>query len=237
MIQINNLSKKLKITNLKKTILTHYLFLQNKRQIIWPIKNVSMTAEPGQIIGIIGPNGAGKTTLLRLISGIYKPTNGEIKTTGKVITLIEPENLFRDRLNIKDNIYYFGHLLGLSKKQIKQRFDLIIEFAELGQFTNTKLFKFSKGMLEKLAFSIAMHTDFDILLLDEIFAVGDEHFKKKSINKLLELKKQNKTIVLVSHDILLIKKYCDKIIWLENGTIKKTGGKQIADEYAKTNNN
>ena len=199
---------------------------------ILAVDDVSFTARPGETIGIIGKNGSGKSTLLRLISGIYKKNRGKIMTNGKIISLINLYIGFKLRLTMRDNVYLIGSLFGLTRKDIKERFRNIAEFAELGQYVNTKLSQFSSGMRQRLVFSIGIHADPKILLLDEVFEIGDKDFRNKSSQKIKELVKNGTTVLLVSHELDLIEKYCDRVIWMEEGRIVKSGkSKKVVRAY------
>ena len=199
---------------------------------IQALKDVSFEAERGEIVGIIGENGSGKSTLLRIIAGIYKQDEGKIITNGKIISLINLRAGLHLRLSMKDNIFLVGSFFGLSRKEIIQKFHSIVEFAELENFINTKIYQFSEGMKARLAFSIAIHCNPEILLLDEVFEVGDEEFRKKSAEKIKELVNKGVTVILVSHNLNMIEKHCDKVILLEEGRIKKEGKtREVVEEY------
>lgn len=203
------------------------------RKIIWALKDVSFSINEGEIVGIIGKNGSGKSTLLRTIARIYKKNRGRVRTKGKIVSLINLNIGMQPRLTMRDNIYLCCSLFGLSQKSIKQRFNSIVEFSELETFVNTKLYQFSEGMKQRLAFSIAIHCNPDILLLDEVFEVGDKKFKIKSADKIKEIVKRGASILLVSHEMWMIEKYCDRVIWMDKGEIVKDGDKRIIKEYLK----
>jgi len=204
---------------------------------ILAINNISFKAHAGEITGIIGKNGSGKSTLLRLISGIYKEDQGKITTNGKIISLINLIVGLKTSLTVKDNTYLIGSLFDLGKKDIEKKFNEITGFAELDQYANTKVSQLSIGMRQRMVFSIAVNANPKILLLDEVFEVGDESFKNKSAKKIKELVKNGVTIVLVSHDLRLIEKYCDRVIWMEKGKIVKQGhNKEVVKEYLKDTN-
>jgi len=204
------------------------------KKTIRALSNISFTAEKGEILGIIGENGSGKSTLLRTIAGIYRQNEGKIITNGKIISIINLNIGFHNRLIMKDNILLVSSFFGLSQKQIEQKFNSIVKFAELEPFINTKIYQFSEGMKARLAFSIAVHCGPKILLLDEVFEVGDEEFRKKSAEKIKELVKEGVTVILVSHNLNMIEKYCDRVIWLEQGKIKREGkAKEIIQEYTR----
>lgn len=209
------------------------IFGKESKRIIMALQEISFTACAGEIIGIIGENGSGKSTLLRLIAGIYRRDSGQISTSGKIISLIGLGQDIKERLTMEDNVFLIGSLYGLSRKDIRRKFDSIVEFAGLEGFVKTKLYQFSLGMLQKLIFSIAIHCDPEILLLDEVFAVGDESFRHKSAEKIKELVKNRATVLLASHELWMIEKYCDRVIWMHEGRIIKQGNaKKIVKEYS-----
>lgn len=234
-IIVDKVSKKFKIGFKKdQSALARFVSLfsgKEPKKIIWALKQVSFKAEEGEIVGIIGENGSGKSTLLRAIAGIYD-AEGKIITNGKIVSLINLNIGMQYRLTMKDNIYLCCSLFGLPNKEIRNKFNSIVEFTELENFVDTKLYQFSNGMLERLAFAIAIHCNPNILLLDEVFEVGDEDFKIKSANKIKELVKKGANVLLVSHDLKMIEKYCDRVIWLEQGKIKKEGRtREVVGEY------
>ncbi len=226
-VEIKDLSKKFRIgfkkdQNALNRVISVFSGREPKRE-LWALKDVSFTVSGGEILGIIGENGSGKSTLLRIIAGIYDKNSGTVRTQGNIISLINLYIGLRERLTMEDNIYMCCSLFGLSGSETKQRFDSIVEFSELGDFVNTKVYQFSQGMRQRLSFSIAANCDPDILLIDEVFEVGDEEFKVKSANKIKEFVKNGAAVVLVSHELWMIEKYCDKVIWLHKGKIAKAG--------------
>ncbi len=235
-IIVNRVSKEFNIGFKKRqSVLQRIIsFLSGKesKKIIKVLDNISFEMDGGEIFGIIGENGSGKSTLLRTIAGIYSQDSGEIVTKGKIVSLINLNIGLKERLTMKENIYLCCSFFGIKLKEIKRKFSLIVGFSELSDFINTKLYQFSNGMLQRLAFSIAVHCNPEILLLDEVFEVGDEEFKKKSGEKIKELVETGVSVILVSHDLDLVKKYCNKVIWLEAGKIKKIGpAEEITKEY------
>jgi len=224
---VKNISKKFKIGFKKnRGALSRFIFLLSGRESkkdIWALKDVSFTADAGEVTGIIGENGSGKSTLLRVIAGIYDRSSGEVRTDGNIISLINLYIGLRDRLTMEDNIYMCCSLFGLSIGETKKRFDSIVGFSELGEFINTKIYQFSQGMRQRLSFSIAVHCDPEILLVDEVFEVGDEEFKIKSANKIKEFVKNGAAVIVVSHELWMIEKYCDKVIWLHKGKVIREG--------------
>lgn len=239
-ISIENLDKIFNIGFKKhQSILARFISLisgKEPKRKLHALKNINLKIKKGELIGLIGNNGSGKSTLLRCISGIYINYSGNIRTNGKIISIINLGNALQSRLSMKDNIYLCGSLFGLGIPEISKKYNSIINFAELEKYENTKIYQFSNGMLQRLAFSVAIHCNPDILLLDEVFEVGDQSFRKKSAKKIQELVKYGATVILVSHEIDLIEKYCDNIIWMEKGEVKKIGKvREIIKNY-KLNN-
>jgi ABC-2 type transport system ATP-binding protein len=185
----------------------------------WALKDINLEIKKGETVGIIGPNGAGKSTLLKLIAGVTKPTKGEIMINGEIAPLIELGAGFHPELTGRENITLNGVILGLSKKEVAEKFKEIVDFAELWEFIDQPIKHYSSGMYLRLAFSVAVHTNPDILLIDEILAVGDESFKAKCFKKMEEFKKQGVTIVLVSHDLEKVKDFCQRAIYLNKNHI------------------
>lgn len=196
------------------------------------LNNVSFELKEGEILGIIGKNGSGKSTLLRILSKIYGDYKGVFQSKGKLVPIIGLGIGMQGRLSVKDNIYLVGSLFGLAQKTIKKRFDAIIDFSGLQGLSETKVYQLSSGMLQRLAFSIAIHSEPDILLLDEVFEVGDEEFRQKSVQKIKRLVEQKASIILVSHELWMIEKYCHRVLWLKKGKVYKIGKtKEIIKEY------
>ena len=203
-------------------ILRNVLCLQSKSGLLrsqefWVVENISFEVKKGEAIGIIGPNGAGKTTLLKMLNGIFWPDKGKITMRGKVGGLIEVGAGFHPLLTGRENIYVNAAILGLSKKQTKDRFDSIVEFADIGDFLDTPVKHYSSGMFVRLGFSVAVHCEPDILLIDEILAVGDEGFQQKCFNKMGELRKNGTTMLLVSHNMHAISTFSQKVILVYMG--------------------
>lgn len=219
---------------LKEFIINIPKFLKNNNNRFWALKNVSFSIKKGESLGIIGRNGAGKSTLLSLLLGVAKPTKGNIEVNGKRTPLLELGSGFHPDLTGIENIIINGVLLGYTEAEIYSRMNEIIAFSELGDFINMPIRVYSSGMQMRLAFSIAMYTNPEILLIDEILAVGDESFQKKSGKALLDLIKSGVTTVYVSHNMEAIKKICDRVIWLEQGEIRAEGEPgQVVEEYLK----
>lgn len=183
------------------------------------LKNVSMNIETGETVALLGLNGSGKSTLLKHISGVMLPDSGTVRTRGRVAGLIEVGAGFHPDLSGRDNVYLNGAILGMTEQQINDRFDAIVEFSEIGQFIDTEVKFYSSGMYLRLAFSVAVHTDPEVFLIDEILAVGDEPFQRKCIDKIQQLAEHGKTLVVVSHDLDLVSRICDRGILLEHGNV------------------
>lgn len=187
------------------------------------LKNVSVDIEAGETVALLGLNGSGKSTLLKHISGVMLPDTGSVKTRGRVAGLIEVGAGFHPDLSGRDNVFLNGAILGMTEQQIKERFDDIVEFSEIGQFIDTEVKFYSSGMYLRLAFSVAVHTDPEVFLIDEILAVGDEPFQRKCIDKIQDLARDGKTLVVVSHDLDLVSRICKRGILLEHGNVKFDG--------------
>nr|WP_231704233.1 ABC transporter ATP-binding protein [Arthrobacter caoxuetaonis] len=183
------------------------------------LKDVSLTVEQGETVALLGLNGSGKSTLLKHISGVMRPDVGSVGTRGRVAGLIEVGAGFHHDLSGRDNVYLNGAILGMTEDEINEKFDSIVEFSEIGQFIDTEVKFYSSGMYLRLAFSVAVHTDPEVFLVDEILAVGDEPFQKKCIDKIKELAGEGKTLVVVSHDLDLVSRICERGVLLEHGQI------------------
>jgi len=187
------------------------------------LKDISFEVRRGETLGIIGKNGAGKSTVLGLIAGILKPSAGTVSVVGRIVPLLELGAGFHPELSGRENILLNGILLGMTKKQVLSKLDEIIDFSELGQFIEQPIRTYSSGMLARLGFSVVAHLDYEIMLIDEILAVGDTAFQQKCYAMFDKFKQAGKTIVLVSHDLNTIGKFCDRAVLLENGSIKGLG--------------
>jgi len=210
------------------------LFRRNggSREEFWALQGVSFTVERGEMVGLIGPNGAGKSTVLKLISRIIGPTSGQIKVNGRVGALLELGVGFHPDLTGRENIYLNGSILGLSRAELQRRLDAIIAFAELEHFIDVPVRHYSSGMYVRLGFSVAVHADPEILLVDEVLAVGDQVFQQKCLKRIGELKQNGVTIIFVSHSLGDVVHLCDRAIWLKNGEIRADGAAtMIVDQY------
>jgi len=217
---------------LKEFIVKAPKFLKDNGHRFWALKGISLSVKKGECLGVIGRNGAGKSTLLSLLLGVAQPTKGSIQVGGKRTPLLELGAGFHPDLTGVENIIINGVLLGHTEAEIRGRMDEIIAFSELGEFIKMPIRTYSSGMQMRLAFAIAIHTNPEVLLIDEILAVGDESFQKKSGKALLDLIKGGVTTVYVSHSMEAVKKTCDRAIWLEQGEIRAEGeAGQIVEEY------
>lgn len=187
------------------------------------LTDVSLEVRQGETVALLGLNGSGKSTLLKLISGVLQPDGGSVHTRGRVAGLIEVGAGFHHDLSGRDNVYLNGAILGMTEKQIDEMFDSIVEFSEIGEFIDTEVKFYSSGMYLRLAFSIAVHTDPEVFLIDEILAVGDEPFQRKCIAKIKELSDKGKTLFVVSHDLDLVSTVCERGILLEHGKVIMDG--------------
>lgn len=183
------------------------------------LKDVNLTVDQGETVALLGFNGSGKSTLLKHISGVMIPDSGEVLTRGRVAGLIEVGAGFHPDLSGRENVYLNGAILGMTEQQINDRFESIVEFAEIGQFIDTEVKFYSSGMYLRLAFSVAVHTDPEVFLVDEILAVGDEPFQKKCLAKIKELADDGRTLVVVSHDLDLVSKICKRGVLLDHGRV------------------
>lgn len=188
-------------------------------QKFFALNDVSLAVEQGESVALLGFNGSGKSTLLKHISGVMTPDSGTVRTRGRVAGLIEVGAGFHHDLTGRDNVYLNGAILGMSEQQIDERFDSIVEFSEIGEFIDTEVKFYSSGMYLRLAFSVAVHTDPEVFLVDEILAVGDEPFQRKCIAKIKELASEGKTLVVVSHDLNLVPQICERGVLLEKGRV------------------
>ena len=228
MINLQNISLKYRlIKERKRTFQAHIVnYFKGKRldtQILWALKNVSLDIGDGEALGIIGHNGAGKSTLLKVVSGVMKPVEGRVNVLGKIAPLIELGAGFDPELTGRENIYLNASILGFSRKEINAKYDRIVEFSELRDFIDAPLKNYSSGMIARLGFSVATEVDPDILIIDEVLAVGDAQFKTKSKERILQFRKKGITILFVSHDMDEVRSLCSKVLWLDHGYMKMIG--------------
>lgn len=229
-IKLLNISKRYYIHHEKPTLVER--IVDGKNDKFWALRNLTLTIQKGDRLGIIGPNGSGKTTLLKIITGITTATSGIVDVTGRVISLIDLEAGFHPDLTGIQNIYLNGIILGMKNDEISSQLKKIIKFADIGKFIDTELYTYSQGMKLRLGFSIAVHANPDILVLDENIAVGDQVFRKSAYEKLRTFIKAGKTIVVASHDLAFIKNHCNRAIELDKGKIVRKGDpNKIVNRY------
>ena len=198
------------------------------------LSEISFSVGRGEVLGIVGSNGAGKSTLLKVIAGILVPTSGDLRVKGRVVPMLELGSGFDDDLTGRETIFLNGAILGYSEQFLRERFDEIVAFSGLYDFLDVPVRNYSSGMVMRLAFSIASMVEPDVLIVDEILAVGDSRFQEKSYARMLELMRRGTTVLLVSHDLGQIRRLCDRVLWLDGGRVRRIGNTQeVCDAYAK----
>lgn len=201
----------------------------------WALKNVSFSVEKGETVGIIGPNGSGKSTLLKLLAGVSYPTRGTLKVNGRIAPLIELGAGFHPELTGRENVFLNGVILGMKRAEIKEKFQKIVDFAEIEEHVDQPIKHYSSGMYLRLAFAIAIFTEPDILLIDEILAVGDEQFQRKCFARIKEMKQQGVTLLLISHSMEQVKKMSDRVVFLKQGEVIEIGEpEKVVKNYLET---
>jgi lipopolysaccharide transport system ATP-binding protein len=236
-INIEGVSKRFRLrtiqpaTTLKTAVVERLLgrrrdYGNRREQVFEALRDVTLTIRQGQTFAIIGRNGSGKSTLLKLIAGIYRPDAGRIRTFGRVAGLLELGAGFHPEFSGRDNVFINGIILGLSKRDIRRKFDEILRFAELEAFIDEPVRTYSSGMYMRLGFSVAIHTDPDILLIDEILSVGDEAFQRKCLERIADFQRRGKTLMVVSHDLASVTRWCDDVAWLDRGAVIEQGDPQ-----------
>ena len=241
MIRINNVSMKFNL-EIEKDNSLKMMFIRlfdkrkrHKKNEFWALKNISFEISRGDVVGLIGTNGAGKSTLLKVVSGVMKPTEGNVEVDGIISPMIELGAGFDGELTARENIYLNGAILGYSKEFLDSKFDEIVEFSELKDFLDVPIKNFSSGMVAKLAFSISTIVNPEILIVDEILSVGDIKFQEKSKKKMMSMINGGTTVLYVSHSLDSIKELCNKVIWLSQGKMVMAGdAEEICNKYYKT---
>lgn len=236
MIKVDNVSMHFRMDKNHTTSLKEWVvsFLKGKQQYetFHALQEVSFDVKRGEIFGIIGRNGAGKSTLLKVVSGIYKPTSGKAVTAGRIAPMLELGSGFDTELSGHDNIFLNGAILGFSEEFLKAKYDDILAFSELGDFIHQPIKTYSSGMMMRLAFSIATIIEPEVLIVDEILAVGDAPFQAKSHARMMELMQGGTTVLFVSHSLEQMRSMCDRVLWLEKGQVKMVGDAQsVCDAY------
>lgn len=237
MINVKNVTMKFNLgieknNSFKETFINMFKKKQKVNNDFIALKNVSFEVNKGEVIGIVGSNGAGKSTLLKIVSGVMKPTKGEVEVNGVISPMIELGAGFDMELTARENIFLNGAVLGYSKQFLEEKFNDIVEFSELREFLDVPIKNFSSGMIAKLAFSIATIVNPEILIVDEILSVGDIKFQEKSKNKMMEMIRGGTTVLFVSHSLDQIRALCNRVIWLEHGEVQMIGDVNIVcDEY------
>jgi len=231
-IEVKNVSKAFKVGNANRSLkefLTYLDFKSKKRTVL---DDVSFSVRKGETMGIIGRNGSGKSTMLKLLTGILYPDSGTIETKGKIACLIELGAGFHPDMTGRENVYINASIFGISKKVVDERFDDILEFSGIGEFIDERVRNYSSGMYLRLAFAVAINVDADILLIDEILAVGDLQFQEKCLNRLNEFREKGGTIVLVSHSNGTVKQFCNNVAWINDGKLEALGDAEtVCEQY------
>ena len=237
MIKANHITVSYRMSHDKIQSIKEYLVAMLKRKLKYEefhaLKDVSFEIKKGEVVGIVGNNGAGKSTLLKVISGILRPTEGSVEVSGNVVPMLELGSGFDFDLTGRENVFLNGSILGYSESFLKSKYNEIVEFSELGEFIDIPMRNYSSGMIMRLAFSIASMVSPDVLIVDEILAVGDAAFQEKSYARMTELMSHGTTVLLVSHNIDQIRSLCDRVVWLDHGNVVAVGDTQeICDRYA-----
>ncbi len=200
----------------------------------WALRDINFSISAGDTLGVIGQNGAGKSTLLKILSRTTSPTEGRIKTRGRISSLLEVGTGFHPELTGRENVFLNGAILGMTRQEVRRKFDEIVEFSEIKDFIDTPVKRYSSGMYVRLAFAVAAHLDPEVLIVDEVLAVGDANFQRKCIGKMGKVAKEGRTVVLVSHSMVLVENLTQKCLWLHDGEMRQSGSsKDVAAEYLK----
>ncbi|PDW04060.1 ABC transporter ATP-binding protein [Candidatus Viridilinea mediisalina] len=235
-IQFNNVSKRFILhQEQRKTIQERVIGLVQRRppgEEFWALRDVSFSIKPGQSLGLVGHNGAGKSTALKLLTRILEPTSGTVSTKGRIAALLELGSGFHPELSGRENVYLYGSLMGLGKRDMDRRMEGIVDFADIGAFIDTEIKHYSSGMYTRLAFAVATAVDPDILITDEVLAVGDEAFQRKCMERIYSFRRAGKTIIFVSHALEVVRALCDVAVWLDHGEQRAEGPSgQVIDAY------
>jgi homopolymeric O-antigen transport system ATP-binding protein len=241
-IEVNNLSKKYRLQGKTKASTLRDLFLESlpfrkapaleDDRVLWALKDVTFSVNAGESLALIGNNGAGKSTLLKILSRIVRPTTGEAVLQGRTGSLLEVGTGFHRELSGRENIFLNGAVLGMKRSEIKERFDEIVAFSEIERFLETPIKFYSSGMYMRLAFAVAAHLEPEILMVDEVLAVGDLAFQRKCLRKMRDISKHGRTVVFVSHNMQAVTRLCERAIWIENGRLKEDGAsKDVVSNY------
>ena len=238
-IKVENLSKAFRVPHEKNTSIKGAalnMFRRKNYETFEALKDINFEVKKGEFFGIIGRNGSGKSTLLKILAGIYVPDTGRVVINGKLSPFLELGVGFNPELTGRENLFLGGAILGLTRKEVEAKYDSIVAFAELEEFIDMKLKNYSSGMQVRLAFSLAINAHAEILLMDEVLAVGDTNFQAKCLTKFNEYREAGKTVILVTHDVAVVQKYCDRVVLLRNGKIAKIGkADEVSDEYTTQN--
>jgi len=245
-IKVENLAKRYRINTLRnqdtlasqiKTLLTPWSNSADEnsdQDYVWALNDLNFTVNRGEVVAIIGKNGSGKSTLLKLISRIIRPTRGRIELHGRVASLLEVGTGFHPELSGRENVFMNGAILGMSREEIRKKFDEIVDFAEVGRFIDTPIKRYSSGMHTRLAFAVAAHLEPEILIVDEVLAVGDAEFQKKCLGKMSDVTSEGRTVLFVSHNMAAVQGLCSRVVLLRHGNVIKDGATHhIVNEYLK----
>ncbi len=234
-IQIEEVSKRYRLVRNRPTSIKEAMVRRSRRSSVedfWALRDINLEIPKGSFFGLIGRNGSGKSTLLKLLSGIHRQTSGSIKIEGNLSALLELGAGFHPELTGRENVYLNGAILGMNRRQMSEVVDEIIEFSGIGEFIDSPVRVYSSGMYVRLGFAIAVHVDPEVLLVDEVIAVGDEEFQRKCLNHMEMLRRQGVTIVLVSHDIDQVQDLCDRVAWIDKSHLVEVGDpKEICERY------
>jgi lipopolysaccharide transport system ATP-binding protein len=247
-IKVDTISKKFRITpgekrsvrydtlreSLARTLKSPFTRAQRngRDDILWALRDVSFEVMPGEVMGIIGRNGAGKSTLLKILSRIIEPTSGRVELYGRVASLLEIGTGFHPDLSGRENVYLNGAILGMRRREIDERFDEIVAFAEIERFLDTAVKQYSSGMYLRLAFAVAAHLNPEILIVDEVLAVGDANFQKKCLGKMDDVTRTGRTVLLVTHSLVTVRAHCQRVILINGGSVERTGAaEEVVSHY------